>query len=225
MVEPHPPYPKNRPRPLRLSESKLYRLLLLAPNLLRQLYDMTMQAAETKGALRVLAIISFLESSVFPIPPDAFIVPMVLVRRERAWIIASLATFASVLGGYAGYAIGMFLFEIIATPLIHFYGYEDVFAAFSDHYSTWGFWIVVMAGFTPFPYKVITIASGALALDPVVFGIASILSRGARFFLVAAILYWCGAGVRRVLEQHLGLITTGGFLLLIGGFTTVKLFF
>lgn len=205
--------------------SKFFYLAVLGPGLLRRLYELTLKAAETNGALRVLAIVSFLESSIFPIPPDAFIVPMVLARRERAWIIAGVATLASVLGGYAGYAIGMFLFDLVATPLIRLYGYEDVFATFSVHYHAWGFWIVVMAGFTPFPYKVITIASGALALDPFIFGAASVLSRGARFFLVAAILYWCGAGVRRVIEQHLGLITTGGFLLLIAGFIAIKFMF
>lgn len=198
---------------------------MLGPGLLRRLYELTLKAAETNGAFRVLAVVSFLESSIFPIPPDAFIVPMVLARRERAWIIAGIATIASVLGGYAGYAIGMFLFDLIATPLIRLYGYEDVFATFSGHYHAWGFWLVVMAGFTPFPYKVITIASGATDLDPFILGAASILSRGTRFFLVASILYWCGAGVQRIIEQHLGLITTGGFLLLIAGFIAIKFMF
>ena len=218
MTTPHTP-PNLAPK------SKFFSLAVLGPELLRRLYTLTLKAAETNGALRVLAIVSFLESSIFPIPPDAFIVPMVLARRERAWLIAGVATIASVLGGYAGYAIGMFLFDLVATPLIQFYGYEDVFATFSVHYHAWGFWIVVMAGFTPFPYKVITIASGALALGPLIFGAASVLSRGARFFLVAAILYWCGAGVRRIIEQHLGLITTGGFLLLIAGFIAIKFMF
>jgi len=193
--------------------------------MLRRLYDWTLSLSARPGALWALAVISFIESSIFPIPPDVLIIPMVLAARQRAWVIAGVATLASVLGGFAGYAIGYFLFQEIGQPIIAFYGYEEQFLAFREKYNEWGFWIVAAAGFTPFPYKVITIASGAFGLDLLTFAIASVLSRGARFYLVAALLWRFGPPIKAFIERYLGLLTAIFFVLLIGGFVAIKYLF
>lgn len=190
--------------------------------MLRRLYDWTMGLAAHPHALVALAAISFIESSVFPIPPDVLLIPMVLAARERAWLIAGVCTVASVVGGYAGYAIGLFLYETLGHPILEFYGALDQFERFRELYNEWGGWIVGMAGFTPFPYKVITIASGVTELDPVTFGIASALSRGARFFLVAALLWRFGPPIRRFVEANLPTLAWLFFALLLGGFLAVS---
>ena len=137
--------------------------------MLRRLYDWTMNLAGHRHAGRMLGAVSFIESSVFPIPPDVILIPMVLSERTKAWIYAGIATVASVLGGLLGYVIGAFLFDAVGQPLLQFYGYSDKFADFAARYNEWGAWIVFIAGVTPFPYKVITIASGATALNVWVF--------------------------------------------------------
>ena len=124
----------------------------------------------------------------------------------------------SVLGGLAGYGIGYFLFETLGRPLVAFYGYDAKFSEFQALYADWGAWIVAGAGLTPFPYKVITIASGAVALDPLVFTVSSALSRGARFFVVVALLWYFGPPIRRFVEGNLALVVTVFFVLLFGGF-------
>ena len=160
--------------------------------MLRRLYDWTMSLAGHRHAGRMLGFVSFIESSVFPIPPDVILIPMVLSERAKAWIYAAIATVTSVLGGILGYLIGMFLFEAIGQPLLQFYGYGKEFSDFAARYNEWGAWIVFIAGVTPFPYKVITIASGATALNIWVFILASVLARGLRFFVLCALLYWFG---------------------------------
>lgn len=190
---------------------------------LRRTYDAAMRLAETRYALWVLAAMSFVESSVFPLPPDILLIPMVLARPDRAWLIAGVCTVSSVVGGFAGYAIGLLLYDTIGQPVLAFYGYLDKFTVFQDLYNEWGAWIVAGAGITPFPYKVITIASGVTQLDPVVFGVASVVSRGLRFFLVAALLWKWGAPMRVFIEKRLGLLVTVGFVLLLGGFLALKL--
>ena len=190
--------------------------------MLRSLYDWTMRQAETPNALRVLALISFIESSIFPIPPDVLLVPMVLARPKRAWLIATVCTVASVLGGLAGYAIGYFLFEEVGRPLLEFYGKVETFDSFRELYNEWGWWIVFGAGLTPFPFKVITIASGVTALDPLVFVLASLVARGTRFFAEAALLWRFGPVMREFIERRFGLITALTFILLIGGFVAVR---
>ncbi|WP_337998049.1 YqaA family protein [Oleispirillum naphthae] len=190
--------------------------------MLRRLYDWTMAQAATPHAMATLAVVAFVESSVFPIPPDVLIIPMVLAARHRAWRIALVCTVASVIGGFAGYAIGLFLFDQVARPILAFYGYMDKFESFQALYNHWGAWIVFGAGVTPFPYKVITIASGLTALNPFVFAIASVLARGLRFFLVAALLWKFGDPIRGFIEAHLGKLATLFFVLLIGGFVALK---
>ncbi len=181
-----------------------------------------MELSARRDAVRVLAAIAFIESSIFPIPPDALLVPMVLAARDRAWRFAAICTVASVLGGLLGYAIGYFLFETAGRPVLEFYGYADRFAQFSATYNDWGAWAVFIAGVTPFPYKVITILSGAARLDPAVFVVASVAARGLRFFLVAALLYWIGPSVRPFIEKRLGMVTIAFCVLLLGGFAAAK---
>lgn len=190
--------------------------------MLQRLYDWTIGLAQHRHALAALAVVSFIESSVFPIPPDVMLVPMILAARHRAWLIAGVCTVASVAGGLAGYAIGAVAFDEIGRQLLEFYGYAGKFEEFRDRYNEWGAWIVFGAGITPFPYKVITIASGVAGLDLTTFVIASVLSRGARFFAVAALLWYFGPPIRAFVERNLPQVATAFFVLLLGGFLLVR---
>jgi membrane protein YqaA with SNARE-associated domain len=189
----------------------------------RGLYDWTMAQATRPYALWMLALVAFVESSIFPIPPDVLLIPMVLAAPSRAWLIAGVATVSSVAGGMAGYAIGALLFETLGQPILEFYGYLDRFADFRASYNEWGAWIVFGAGLTPFPYKVITIASGVTGLDLATFTIASILARGLRFLFVAGLLWWFGAPIKRFIDHNLGWLTILFFILLFGGFLVLRL--
>lgn len=193
--------------------------------MLRRLYDWTMGLAAHRHALLALGAVSFVESSVFPIPPDVLIIPMVLAARERAWMIALVATVTSVAGGLAGYAIGVFLFDTLGQSILAFYGKEDAYVQFQGLYNEWGAWIVAAAGFTPIPYKVFTIASGALSLDPTVFTFASALSRGARFFLLAALLWYFGPPIKGFIDRHLQILATLFFISLFAGFIAIRYLF
>ena len=190
--------------------------------MLRRLYDWTLHLAETPHAMWALAIVSFIESSVFPIPPDILMIPMIIARPDRAFRIAAVCTIASVLGGLAGYAIGALLLEQIGRPVLEFYGKWDKFAEMSARFNEYGAWAVLFAGVTPFPYKVITIFSGATSLDLVVFTLSSIAARGLRFFVIAALLWKWGAPMKAFIEDRLGLMATIFFLLLFGGFVIVR---
>jgi len=190
--------------------------------MLRRLYDWTMDLAAHRHAIWILGAVSFIESSVFPIPPDVMIIPMVLAARASAWRIALVCTVASVVGGLAGYGIGFYLFDAVGRPLLDFYGYVDKFSAFQAYYNEWGGWIVAGAGFTPFPYKVVTIASGVTGLDPVTFTVASAISRGARFFLEAGLLWYFGPPIREFVESNLGRLAALFFVLLFGGFVVAR---
>ncbi len=186
--------------------------------MLRRLYDWTLSLAASPHAMWALAIVSFLESSVFPIPPHALLIPMVLARPE-AWVrIALVCAGASVLGGALGYAIGAFAFEQAGRPVLEFYGYSGRFDEFALRYNSYGAWAVLIAGITPFPFKIITILSGATALSFPVFLISSIIARFAIFFLIAALLWWIGPPVRAFIERRLGLVTAVFTILLVGGF-------
>ena len=190
--------------------------------MLRRLYDRTMALAAGRHAEPALAGVAFAESSFFPLPPDLMLIPMVLANRERAWRYVAIATVSSVIGGFFGYLIGAFLFEQVARPLLDFYGYSAKFDEFARLYNDWGVWIVLAAGVTPFPYKVITIASGATGLNLAVFMAASIVARGLRFLVVAALLYWAGPPIRTFIEKRLGLVFTVFIVLLIGGFVVAR---
>lgn len=193
--------------------------------MLRALYDWTMGLAAARHATWALAAVSFVESSVFPIPPDVLLIPMVIANRAKAWWLALVCTVASVLGGLAGYAIGALLFDAVASPILAFYGYLDRFHEFASYYNSWGAWAVLIAGVTPFPFKVITIASGATKLSLAVFVAASVVARGIRFFLVAGLLYWLGPPIRDFIEARLGLVFTVFMVLLVGGFVVARYLF
>ncbi len=192
-------------------------------DLTRRIYDHTLNLASRKNALTWLFVISFIESSFFPIPPDIMIIPMVLATPKEAYKIAGVATVASVLGGYFGYFIGVYGFELIARPLLEFYGYMKQFGEFENYYHEYGAWIVFGAGITPFPYKIITIASGVVRLDLVVFTIASVIARGMRFYFIAWLLKRFGDPMKVFIEKNLNLLSILFLLLLIGVFAAVKL--
>ncbi len=158
----------------------------------------------------------------FPIPPDVLLIPMVLSNRAKAWWYAFLCTIASVLGALLGYAIGALLFDAVAQPILSFYGYAHKFEEFAERYNEWGVWVVLMAGLTPFPFKVITIASGATGLGLPVFIIASIVARGIRFFAVAGLIYVFGPPVRAFVEKRLGLVFAVSLAVLVGGFVVAR---
>ena len=182
-----------------------------------------MAQAASPYALWILALVSFVESSVFPIPPDVLLIPMVLAAPRRAWLIAGVCTLSSVAGGMLGYAIGALLYDTLGRPVLEMYGHLDKFTEFQARYNEWGAWIVFGAGLTPFPYKVITIASGVTGLNLVTFVIASVLARGLRFFLVAALLWYFGEPIKRFIERNLGMLTIVFFVLLFGGFLILRL--
>ena len=191
--------------------------------LLQNTYNWVMSLSARPNAIWALAAISFIESSFFPIPPDVLLIPMVLAARSQWFRIAFICTVASVIGGMFGYAIGYYLYDSIGRPLLDFYGYTAKFEDFQIRYNEWGAWIVFVAGVTPFPYKVITIASGVTKLDLATFTGASILARGLRFFVVAALLWWIGPPIREFIEKRLGLVFTVFVVLLVGGFILLKL--
>lgn len=190
--------------------------------MIRRLYDWTMGLAGHRHALRALAVVSFVESSIFPIPPDVLMIPMILANRARAFLIAAVATLTSVAGGLAGYAIGALVFEAIGQPILELYGKTDAASAFAARFNEWGAWAVLIAGVTPFPFKVITIMSGWTGLSLPVFVVASIVARGLRFFVVAGLLWQFGAPIRGLIERRLGLVFTVFIACLFGGFLLVR---
>ena len=190
--------------------------------MIRPLYNWVLRQAETPYALWTLAAVSFIESSVFPIPPDVLLIPMIIAAPHRAWLIAGVCTLASVLGGALGYYIGWGLFDSGGLPVLEFYGKDEAFAEISAAYNGQGFWAVLIAGLTPFPYKVITIFSGVTGLNFWLFMATSVLARGLRFFIVAALLYRFGEPIRDFIDRRLGLVATAAVALLIGGFVIVK---
>lgn len=190
--------------------------------LVKATYDYMLNLASRRNAMYFLFAVAFIESSFFPIPPDVMLIPMVLAAPAKAWRIAGIATAASVLGGAFGYAIGVFFFYLIARPILTFYGYMHQFDVFKDYYHEWGAWIVFGAGITPFPYKVITIASGVVHLDFAVFMLASVVARGMRFYLVAWLLKKYGEPMKDYIEKNLGMLSVLFLLLLLGGFACIK---
>ena len=181
-----------------------------------------MALADHPHALWWLAIVAFIESSVFPIPPDVLMIPMILARPSRAWLIALVALLASVAGGLLGYAIGAFFYEGIGQPILEAMGKADKMAEFNERFNDFGFWAVLIAGVTPFPYKVITIMSGWTGMPIMTFVATSLLARALRFFLVAGLLWQFGAPVRDFIEKRLGLVFTVFCLLLFGGFLALR---
>jgi membrane protein YqaA with SNARE-associated domain len=190
--------------------------------MLHRLYARTIEIAAGPRAVAMLAAVAFIESSIFPIPPDLLLIPMILARPRAAWRLAALCTLASVAGGLLGYAIGYFLFDAIGRPVLEFYGAMDRYWALKAGFDRWGVWIIILKGMTPLPYKLLTIASGVAHFDLGAFVAASVVSRGLRFFLVAALLWWFGDTARDFIERRLMLVTTVFAVLLVGGFVALR---
>lgn len=170
-----------------------------------RLYEKVLFWARHRYAAWYLAALSFAESSFFPIPPDVMLAPMVLAQRQRAWRYAALTTVASVLGGVFGYLIGMFAFEMV-EPWLHQFGYWGRYQTTVQWFAEWGFWVVILAGFSPIPYKLFTVAAGAVGMVFIPFVLASIIGRGGRFFLVAGLIWWGGERMDRMLRGYIDIL-------------------
>ena len=193
--------------------------------MMRRMYDWMMGMAGSPRAPWALGVVSFIESSFFPIPPDVMLIPMVLRDRSKAWWYATIATVTSVVGGILGYAIGYFFFEAIGKPILNFYGREHALDSFIQFVHEYGVEAVIIKGMTPIPFKVVTIAAGVAKMDLLAFIGASIIARAMRFYLVAALLYFFGQPIREFIERRLTLVTTVFVVVLVGGFVAVKYLF
>jgi membrane protein YqaA with SNARE-associated domain len=191
----------------------------------RRLYDWVIALAGHRHAMPAMGAVSFMESSFFPIPPDVMLVPMVLANRAKAFRIAFVCTVTSVLGGVLGYAIGYYLFETVGAWVVRLYALEAARDSFVAGFERYGTWIILVKGLTPIPYKLVTIASGAAQFDLFTFIWASILTRGARFYLIAALLWKFGEPVRTFIEKHLTVLTWLFLIALIGGFVAFRYLF
>ena len=189
---------------------------------MKKLYDWTMKKAAHPQAERWLAGLSFLESSVFPVPTDIMLMPMILADRAKAWRYGIITTLASVLGAVFGYLIGAFLFESIGQSIVDFYGYQAQFEAFQNYYIEYGILIVLIGGLTPIPFKVITIASGVIAMNPLVFFLACIPARAIRFMLEAALLWKYGEPIKDFIERRLQWVMVAFVIVVASGFIALK---
>lgn len=169
--------------------------------LFSRMYESTLRWARHRHAAWYLGGLSFAESSFFPIPPDVMLAPMALANRDSAWRYALITTITSVLGGVFGYLIGMFAFELI-EPWLHEFGYWDRFQLAVEWFEKWGFWVVFLAGFSPIPYKVFTVSAGTVGMMFLPFLLASLIGRGARFFLVAGLIRWGGERMDQLLRSY-----------------------
>ncbi|MGE3914911.1 MAG: YqaA family protein [Hyphomicrobiaceae bacterium] len=184
-------------------------------------YDWMMRMAEHRRAPEALCAVSFAESSFFPIPPDIMLVPMILADRRKAWLYATLCTIASVVGGVAGYAIGYLALDL-AKPILANLGLVEKLATASAWFQEYGAALLILKGWTPFPYKVLTISAGAMHMNLAAFIGASIVARAMRFYLVAGLLYWFGEPIRAFIEKRLSLVTTVLVVLIVGGFVAIR---
>jgi membrane protein YqaA with SNARE-associated domain len=190
--------------------------------MLRAFYDWTIGLADHPRALWALAIIAFIESSFFPIPPDALLIPMILTNPRKAWLYAGVAMLASVLGGLLGYTIGASAFEQIGQPVLAALGKTQAAMEYSERFNAFGFWTVLTAGITPLPFKVIAIMSGATAMPIGLFLITAFMARSIRFFAVAALLWFFGDRIRHFIEMYLGWVFLLFILMLISGVIGVR---
>lgn len=192
-------------------------------NYVRRLYDWVLSWAEKRYGAWMLAILSFSESSFFPVPPDPLLIALCLGSKPRSFYFAFVCSVASVLGGLAGYAIGILAFETIGQIILDWYDAAEMYVSVQRHYANHGFLYVFVAGFTPIPYKIFTIAAGVfeLALAPFIF--ASVVSRSARFFLVATVIYFFGERVKDFIDRWFNLLTVVFAILLVGGFLLIKI--
>ena len=191
-------------------------------NSLKRLYNWTLDKANHKNAKWYLSLISFAESSFFPIPPDLLLIPMALASKTKAIFYAFICTFSSVLGGILGYAIGYYFYNTLGIYIVEFYHLENSFSVFEDYYKEFGILIVLGAGITPFPYKFITIASGVFGLNIFLFIIISIVGRGFRFYLIAILLYFFGEKIKLIIDKYFNILTVVFFILLIGSVFIIR---
>jgi len=185
--------------------------------MLRRLYDWCIAAADRPHAAWLLGIISFVESSFFPIPPDVMMIPMSLARPDKSWFYATLCTLTSVAGGALGYFIGAALYDSVGLWVIHLYGLTNKAEAFRQAYAQWGTWIILIKGMTPIPYKLITIVSGFAGYSFAMFILLSLVARGMRFYLVAFLLNRFGAQARAIIEERLEFWVTAAAVVLVCG--------
>ena len=193
--------------------------------MLKRLYNWTLDLAGRPYALYALAVVSFAESSFFPIPPDIMIVPMALAQPKKIWLYAAVCSVASVLGGLLGYFIGAVLFESVGMAILNFFSMADGAETFKEQYNQWGHWVILIKGVTPIPYKLVTITSGAAGYNLFWFVVLSMITRSARFFILAALLSQFGPAIRRMLDQHLNLILTLFVVAIVGGFFAFQYLF
>jgi len=189
----------------------------------RGLYNWTLRVARHRHAIPGMAAVSFAESSFFPIPPDVMLVPMILARRDQAYLIATVCTVASVLGGIFGYAIGYFLYDSVGLWLINLYGMHDAAAEYRQWYADWGAAIILVKGLTPIPFKLVTIASGLAQFNIGLFILTAAITRGVRFFVIAALLKRFGAPIETFIEERLTLVSWVFLGVLAAGFAAVAL--
>jgi len=190
--------------------------------MLRRIYDWCLAAAHKPYAAWIMGGVSFAESSFFPVPPDTMLIPMGLARPEKAWSYAFLCTWTSVAGGLVGYLIGSLLFDSVGQWLIHAYGYGDKVEAFREAYARWGVWIILLKGLTPIPYKVVTLTAGFAGYNLLMFFVLSVITRGARFFVVAFLLNRYGPQAREVIEKRLGFWVLISVVIIVAGFVLVS---
>jgi membrane protein YqaA with SNARE-associated domain len=193
--------------------------------MLRRLYDWVIRLASSRYAIPAMGVVAFAESSFFPLPPDVMLIPMVLANRTKAFRIALVCTVCSVVGGLLGYAIGFYFFETIGAWLVRTYGLQTGLENFRHGFAEYGTWIILIKGLTPIPYKLVTIASGAAHFDLFTFVWASIVTRGARFFIVSALLWRYGEPIRAFIEKRLTLVTWVFLIALVGGFVAFRYLF
>ncbi len=191
-------------------------------NFLKKTYNWTLEKAQHKNAKWYLSLISFAESSFFPIPPDILLIPMALASKARALFYAFMCTLFSVLGGILGYAIGYFFYNSVGIYIVDFYHLENSFNIFENYYKEFGILIVLGAGITPFPYKFITIASGVFGLNIFLFIIVSIIGRGLRFYLIAILLYFFGKKIKLIIDKYFNILTIVFFILLVGSVFIIR---
>jgi membrane protein YqaA with SNARE-associated domain len=191
-------------------------------NFLKKTYNWTLEKAQHKNAKWYLSLISFAESSFFPIPPDILLIPMALASKARALFYAFMCTLFSVLGGILGYAIGYFFYNSVGIYIVDFYHLENSFNIFENYYKEFGILIVLGAGITPFPYKFITIASGVFGLNIFLFIIVSIIGRGLRFYLIAILLYFFGEKIKLIIDKYFNILTIVFFILLVGSVFIIR---
>ncbi|MEC7640981.1 MAG: VTT domain-containing protein [Nitrospinota bacterium] len=193
--------------------------------ILRRSYDWVLRWAGTPYAVPALFVLSFTESSFFPIPPDVLLIAMAVAVPKRAFYFAAVCSVASVLGGILGYGLGYGFMDVVGNRILAFYHFEDKFETIRLLYNQYEAWAVAAAAFTPLPYKVFTLAAGAFKINFTIFVLASAIARSARFFLVAALIYRFGPPIKEFIEKYFNILSIVFFISLVFGFYLIKVVF